>query len=278
MRSSFFSLFPHRRHEPIHGARQRREREAEAFIDRGDGKAALSWNDPGDSSITKWQYRTRQRDPDARPPRLWTSWTGWTDVADSTATTRGVLVTGREQGQEYQFNVQAVKSGGTGHNSYGQAVIEGTADAGEERASYRGRQSMRIEWTVGQFASPWSLQRRHVERANSNSADQCTEDLEVASKTIVAPTETYLDVTSLSVGTTYCFRMRFQFSASGTLNAPGNFDLVSPWATLKTVGLEVTTFTVTPESRAALATISMSALAPRLPRIAKPPMAHGPTK
>ena len=65
----------------------------------GDGSVALAWNDPADSSITGYEYRTR-----------WAgvAWGDWTAISAANSHT----VTGLENGTEYRFKLRAVNAGG----------------------------------------------------------------------------------------------------------------------------------------------------------------------
>ncbi len=78
----------------------------------GDGQVTLSWTDPGDATITKYQVRykagTNFPDDDA---------TMWDDIAGSGATTTSHVVTGLAAGMEHVFQVRAVNSAGAGDPS-----------------------------------------------------------------------------------------------------------------------------------------------------------------
>ena len=67
----------------------------------GDGSVTLAWNDPVNSSITGYEYRTR-----------WTgvAWSEWTAVTGNVTT---ATVTGLENGTEYRFKLRAVNASGT---------------------------------------------------------------------------------------------------------------------------------------------------------------------
>ena len=69
----------------------------------GNGEIALSWNDPSDSDITKYQYAQRETDG---------AWSSWTDISGSGATTTSHTVTGLTNGTEYVIALRAVM--GTG--------------------------------------------------------------------------------------------------------------------------------------------------------------------
>ena len=84
---------------------------------RGDGSVTLSWGDPSDNSITKYQVRRKKGSG---------AWGGWTDIAGSGSSTTGHTVSGLDNGSEYSFQVRAVNNGGNGAVS---ATVEETPRA-----------------------------------------------------------------------------------------------------------------------------------------------------
>ena len=66
----------------------------------GNEQVTLSWTDPKNSDITKYQYRRGTGDP--------VSWGGWTDFDTSDATTTARALTGLTNGTEYSFQIRAV--------------------------------------------------------------------------------------------------------------------------------------------------------------------------
>ncbi len=66
----------------------------------GNQQVTLSWTDPKNSDITKYQYRQGTGDP--------VSWGGWTDFATSDATTTTRAIDGLTNGTEYSFQIRAV--------------------------------------------------------------------------------------------------------------------------------------------------------------------------
>jgi len=70
----------------------------------------LTWSDPGDSSIVKYQYRISTT----------ASWTAWTDIAGSSATTTGYTVENlpvRTFGTPFRVQLRAVNAVGNGVQS-----------------------------------------------------------------------------------------------------------------------------------------------------------------
>ena len=71
----------------------------------GHAQVTLSWNNPNNATISKWQYQQKQGDGSYGP---------WMDIPDSTATTTSHTVTGLTNGMVYSFRIRAVNAGGNG--------------------------------------------------------------------------------------------------------------------------------------------------------------------
>ncbi|MDE2822918.1 MAG: fibronectin type III domain-containing protein, partial [Chloroflexota bacterium] len=73
----------------------------------GSTRVALSWTDPSDSTITKYQYRVSSDGG--------TNWSpDWTDITGSGATTTSYTVTGLSASTAYTIELRAVNVGGDG--------------------------------------------------------------------------------------------------------------------------------------------------------------------
>ena len=70
----------------------------------GDGQVSLSWTDPGNSTISGWQYSYKTTG----------GYGDWTDVPDSIATTTAHIVTGLTNGTAHTFRLRAVNASGSG--------------------------------------------------------------------------------------------------------------------------------------------------------------------
>ena len=71
----------------------------------GDAQVALSWDDPDDSSISKYQYRKKAGSG---------AFGSWADIPDSDDETTSYTVTGLTNGTLYTFEVRAVNASGNG--------------------------------------------------------------------------------------------------------------------------------------------------------------------
>ncbi len=77
----------------------------------GEGQVELSWSDPNDSTITKYQVRHKAGTSFSASDDL------WVDIGGSGATTTSHTVTGLTNGTEYVFQIRAVNAGGEGEVS-----------------------------------------------------------------------------------------------------------------------------------------------------------------
>ncbi len=66
----------------------------------GDGQVVLSWTDPSDAAISRYEFRRRA-------PAGTGTWGSWTEIVGSAAATTDHTVTGLANGTEYGFQVRA---------------------------------------------------------------------------------------------------------------------------------------------------------------------------
>ena len=71
----------------------------------GDHRVTLSWNDPGDSSITRYEYQVNHN---ATGTGNLTGWSRWADIPGSDASTISHAFTGLTNGKEYRYKIRAV--------------------------------------------------------------------------------------------------------------------------------------------------------------------------
>ena len=87
----------------------------------GNGEATLDWTNPGDATITKYQYRQKKGSG---------GFGNWTDITGSGATTVAHTVTGLTGGTAYTFQVRAVSAVGPGAATDTLTVIPDAAAPG----------------------------------------------------------------------------------------------------------------------------------------------------
>ena len=74
----------------------------------GDGQVVLSWDDPDNDDITRYEVRHGKKAGNARRRAAWTA------ISNSDADTTTHTVTNLDNGEEYSFRVRAVNSAGNG--------------------------------------------------------------------------------------------------------------------------------------------------------------------
>ena len=149
----------------------------------------LSWSDPNDASITKWQYS--QDDT-------------WKDVPSSSATTTTYTVTGLSIGTTYAFKVRAVNGNGDGVASDEASVTvawQGIPSKPSGLAATAGNGEVTLKWAAqpNQRISAWEYQ--YKESSSSNWPD----DSNSVTGTGATTSRT---VSGLTAGTAYDFRIR----------------------------------------------------------------------
>ena len=123
-----------------------------------DGQVVLSWDDPDNDTITKYQYRTDNG-------------ASFTDITGSGASTTTHTIMGLNNGTTYMLAVRAVNSGGDGAASTVTVVMVPTAPTG--LVAVAGDRQVRLGWsypgdsssitgfqyqqkTVGDFGDDWT--------------------------------------------------------------------------------------------------------------------------
>ena len=77
----------------------------------GNGSVTLSWNDPSDSSITRYEYNLNHNDTSTGNL---SGWGPWTVIPGAGASTTSHTFTGLTNGKEYRYHLRAVNGGGSG--------------------------------------------------------------------------------------------------------------------------------------------------------------------
>ena len=99
---------------------------ANLTADPGDSKVTLTWDDPDDASIDKYQYQYLQENTDG----AFSDWgTDWTDVPSSNASTTEYIHFGLTNGVNYRFRIRAVDLAGPGTDDDEFSNPSGNAEA-----------------------------------------------------------------------------------------------------------------------------------------------------
>ena len=165
----------------------------------GNGQAVLTWTDPGDSSITKYQVRHKAG----------TSFSNsddslWTDITGSGASTTSHTVTGLTSGTAYVFQVRAVNAGGVGTPS-DEAVLR--LGAPLQPSGFRvlgGNGEVTLSWSDPSDATITRYQLRRKEGTSFSPSDDSLW-ADIANSGASTTTHT---VSGLTNGTTWAFQVR----------------------------------------------------------------------
>ncbi len=186
----------------------------------GDRQVTLAWNNPNDSTITKYQLRWKAS---ASLP-FDDATDSWSDVTGSGATTTGHTVTGLANGTEYTFEVRAVNGDGGGAAASVAATPEGIPDAPIDLKAAAGDTQVTLTWKLPTNAG--RIDR--VELRWKASASLPFVDATDSWTDLNDATATTYKVTGLTNGTGYTFQVRAANSAgdgaaasvAATPNAP----------------------------------------------------------
>ncbi len=149
----------------------------------GNTQVTLSWDDPGDASITGYQY---QQDNGA-----------WQDVAGSSSSTVSTTVTGLTNGTVYAFKIRAVNADGPGPGSDAVMATPPLSPPGKPAGvmALAGNTQVTLSWDDPGDAS--------IARYQYQQGSDSWQDVAGSSSSTVSAT-----VTGLTNGTVYAFKIR----------------------------------------------------------------------
>ena len=168
-----------------------------------NGQAVLTWDDPNDSSITRYQVRQRVSGAD---------FGDWSDIVGSSATTTTYTVTGLTNGSAYGFELRAVNASGDGEASSVGATPIAVPDAPTISSATPGDGQVVLAWND---PSDRSITRYQVRSKVRNSDDNTYTDWANIPVTDPNAPPTGYTVTGLTNGTEYTLAVR-------AVNDPGN--------------------------------------------------------
>ena len=166
----------------------------------GHGQVTLTWDNPDDATITRWQVQQKEGDG---------SYGAWMDVPNSTASTRSHTVTGLTNGATYGFRIRAVNAAGKG------AVSDEVTATPLQRPSKPtgvtatpGHGQVTLTWDNPDDAT---ITRWEVRQKQGSGSYGPWRDVPASNASTTSHT-----VTGLTNGTAYSFRIR-------AVNAGGNW-------------------------------------------------------
>ena len=115
----------------------------------GDGKITLTWNNPGDSSITRYEYNVNHNDTSTGNL---SGWSPWTAIEGSGAITTSVTFNNLTNGREYRYHLRAVNDNGPSVGApnaapwFVKAVPNAPPDAPTGLAAAAGVRSVTLSW------------------------------------------------------------------------------------------------------------------------------------
>ena len=169
----------------------------------GVQQVILSWTDPSNSDITKYQVR---KSTDGG-----TSFDEWADITGSVATTTSHDVTSLTNGTSYTFELRAVEGAGTAEDPFvygaaaqAEAATPGAPNAPATLSAVGGDKQVTLTWTAGAditsvIVTGFKYRKRASEDANWGEWT----DIEGSDDSTVTHT-----VTGLDVGKAYEFQVR----------------------------------------------------------------------
>ena len=185
----------------------------------GDGQVTLNWTDPGNATITKWQYKQ-----DAGQ---------WTDICETAINTncpatKSHTVDGLTNGTAYGFRIRAVNSSGPGTQS-DEASATPNAPPGKPTglAAVTSGTQATLTWTAPAGSTVTKYQYR-LKQKNGSYGDWT----DVPGST--GTTTTYT-VTNLTDGVAYTFQVR---AVNGAVPGPASDEAGALSAPAKPTGLE----------------------------------------
>ena len=158
----------------------------------GDGQVRLDWDDPGNLTITGWEYRLAATGP----------YGAWTGIAGSSAETTRHTLTGLANGTAYRFRVRAVNASGSGPESDETTTVPSPAPAKPAGLTATpGRGWVLLEWEDPNdpAITGWEYKQR---RAGGEFDESWTPIPDINAATARHR------VTGLEIGVSYGFKLR----------------------------------------------------------------------
>ena len=146
----------------------------------GDGSVTLSWADPGDSSITGYEYNVNHNDTGTGN---FTGWGPWQSIPGNGAATTSHTLPRLANGKEYRYHLRAVNTIGAGaqapnaHPWFVSAEPQAptptptpTPAPGEPNLAAGSATAKTVTLTLSNYSAPWYFKRAAVRRGKAGAS------------------------------------------------------------------------------------------------------------
>ena len=164
----------------------------------GDGSVTLVWDDPGDSSITGYEYNVNHNDTGTGN---FSGWTPWTAIPNSGPDTTSHTFNGLTNGREYRYHLRAVNDAGPGAGAPNAAPWFASATPGPVSISATEVTATTATIAIVNHAGDWYYQASG-ESGGSGSGGASAASSETPPD-CVGPVNGQANLTQLGANTTY---------------------------------------------------------------------------
>ena len=178
----------------------------------GGGEILLSWDNPNDITITKYQYRQWKR--------VESNWNpDWTDIPNSGATTTTHTLTGLTESADYRFEVRAVRGERFGPQGRAETIPLASLAAPSNFSATAGSRQAALTWNNPSNSSIAGYQFRYQVSSTNNWNPDWT-DIPSSGATTTSYT-----VAGLTNGVQYVFEIR---ATRGGVGSPSSSSTATP--------------------------------------------------
>ena len=188
----------------------------------GDTQVRLTWDDPNDSSIDKYEYRWKVGTQDTAFINTGENEDQWDDVPDSNANTTRFTVTGLDNGSSYAFQVRAWDDGaviqGSGSSQIAATPISATPAPPTGLIADPDDTQVRLTWddpndsSIDKYEYRWKVGTQDTDFINTGENEDQWDDVPDSNANT-----TRFTVTGLDNGSSYAFQVRAWDNEAATM-------------------------------------------------------------